>query len=326
MKPISNTNSFSFRRLWQVIRIDIRALSMTRRMHIGFVLIFLATQLGALRECVSFYKTGMIESAQMFERFALQQVPIFYSFLFGMMLFSIASMVQLGAKSDAIYYHTLPASNKEKFVSNAILAVIEPIIMTSFTMFVADLVRIGVVEYRMAVNPDYAVLTSDFHGFTLPHIWSQAQHFVQHWYHFGGTDFVNAEEYISMGGFGFSALRGILMILFCVMSILFVHSLFLLVGSYCPNFTAIGILVVGSTLLLLKGRAIDAVAFTGEVTISVYGNLLHHEVLSIALLIFFATLTIVNWRLSYRAFTRRQVVMPENFLSKIFTIRKEEAV
>ena len=293
---------------------------------IGIAFIFLATQLGALRECTAFCKTGMIESAQLFEHFVLQQVPIFYGFLFGMMLFSIASMMHLGDKSDAIYYLTLPASSKEKFVSNAILAVIEPIIMTSLAMLLADLVRIGVVEYRMAVNPNYAVLTSDFHGLTLPHLFDHLQRIVQHCYHLGGTDIVNAEGYISMGGFGFSAFRGILMILFCVMSILFVHSLFLLVGSYCPNFTAIGILVVGSTLLLLKGRAIDAVASTGEVTISVYGNLLHHEVLSIALLIFFATLTIVNWRLSYRAFTRRQVVMPENFLSKIFTIRKEEAV
>ena len=326
MIPISNTNSFSLRRLVKVIGIDLRAYSFSRRMYIGIIFIFLATQVGALNECVAFYKIGKMESTQILEHFTFLQVPLFYCFLFGMMLFSIASMMHLGDKSDAIYYLTLPASSKEKFVSNAILAVIEPIIMTSLTMFVADLVRIGVVEYRMAVNPNYAVLTSDFHGLTLPHLFDHLQRIVQHCYHLGGTDIVNAEGYISMGGVGFSALRGILMILFCVMSVLFVHSLFLLAGSYCPNLTAIGILVVGSTLLLLKGRAIDAVASTGEVTISVYGNLLHHEVLSIALLIFFATLTIVNWRLSYRAFTRRQVVMPENFLSKIFTIRKEEAV
>ncbi len=326
MKPINNTNSFSLRRLIRVIRIDLSAYSLSRRMCIGIAFIFLATQLGALRECTAFCKTGMIESAQLFEHFVLQQVPIFYGFLFGMMLFSIASMMHLGDKSDAIYYLTLPASSKEKFVSNAILAVIEPIIMTSLAMLLADLVRIGVVEYRMAVNPNYAVLTSDFHGLTLPHLFDHLQRIVQHCYHLGGTDIVNAEGYISMGGFDFSAFRGILMVLFCIMSMLFVHSIFLLVGACCPNFTMIGILVVGSALLLLKEKAIDAVASTGDVTISAYGNLLQHEVLSIALLILFATLTIVNWRLSYRAFTRKQVVIPENFLSKIFTIRKEETV
>ena len=326
MKPINNTNSFSLRRLWQVLKVDMRALSMTRRMHIGFVLIFLATQLGALRECATFCKTGMIESAQLFEHFVLQQVPIFYGFLFGMMLFSIASMMHLGDKSDAIYYLALPASNKEKFVSNALLAVIEPIIMTSLAMLLADLVRIGVVEYRMAVNPNYAVLTSDFHGFTLPHLFDHLQRIVQHCYHLGGTDIVNTEGYISMGGFGFSAFRGILMVSFCIISMLFVHSIFLLVGACCPNFTVIGILVAGTTLLLLKEKAIDIVASTGNVTISAYGNLLQHEVWGIALPILLATLTIVNWRISYRVFTSKQVVMPEGILSKIFNIRKEEAV
>ena len=169
MKPINNTNSFSFRRLIRVIRIDLSAYSLSRRMYIGMAFIFLATQLGALRECISFYKTGMIESAQMFEHFTLQIAPVFYSFLFGMMLFSIATAYGLGEKSDAIYYLKLPATNAEKFVSRAVIAMIEPIVMTLLAMLTVDLVRIGIVEYRMAVNPDYAVLTDGFKGLTIPH-------------------------------------------------------------------------------------------------------------------------------------------------------------
>ena len=325
MKPISNTNSFSLRRLAKVMRIDLSAYSLSRRMYIGIVFIFLATQLGALRECVTFYKTGMIESAQMFEHFALQQAPVFYSFMFGMMLFSIATAYGLGEKSDAIYYLNIPASNAEKFVSRAVIAMIEPIVMTLLAMLTADLVRIGIVEYRMAVNPDYAVLTDSFKGVTIPQILGSVQQTVQHWYGFWGIDFINAEGYISMAGYGHNAFRGIMMILFGVVSIMFIHSWFLVIGLY--NFTPIGILVIGTALILLKGKAIDAVVSAGDATISTYGNLLQgHVAWSVVILILLISLTILCWRIGYRAFTRKQVVMPENFLTKIFSTRKEEAV
>lgn len=325
MKPISNTNSFSLRRLAKVMRIDLSAYSLSRRMYIGIVFIFLATQLGALRECITFYKTGMIESAQMFEHFALQQAPVFYSFMFGMMLFSIATAYGLGEKSDAIYYLNIPASNAEKFVSRAVIAMIEPIVMTLLAMLTADLVRIGIVEYRMAVNPDYAVLTDSFKGLTIPQVVGGVQQVVQHWYGFWGTDFVSAEGYISIAGFGFNAFRGIMMVLFGVVSIMFIHSWFLVIGLY--NFTPIGILVIGTALILLKGKAIDAVVSAGDVTISTYGNLLQgHVAWSVVILILLISLTILCWRIGYRAFTRKQVVMPENFLTKLQQKRKEEAV
>lgn len=325
MKPTSNTNSFSLRRLAKVMRIDLSAYSLSRRMYIGIVFIFLATQLGALRECVTFYKTGMIESAQMFEHFALQQAPVFYSFMFGMMLFSIATAYGLGEKSDAIYYLNIPASNAEKFVSRAVIAMIEPIVMTLIALLTTDLVRIGIVEYRMAVNPDYAVLTDSFKGVTIPQILGSVQQTVQHWYGFWGIDFINAEGYISMAGYGHNAFRGIMMILFGVVSIMFIHSWFLVIGLY--NFTPIGILVIGTALILLKGKAIDAVVSAGDVTISTYGNLLQgHVAWSVMILILLISLTILCWRIGYRAFIRKQVVMPENFLTKLQQKRKEEAV
>ena len=323
MKPINNTNSFSLRRLIRVIRIDLSAYSLSHRMYIGIAIIFWATQLGALRECITFYKTGMIESAQMFEHFALQQAPVFYSFLFGMMLFSIATAYGLGEKSDATYYLSIPATNVEKFVSRAMIAVVEPIVMTLLALLTADLARIGIVEYRMAVNPDYAVLTDSFKGLTIPHVLGNIQQTAQYWFGFWSTDFVNAEGYISMAGFEHNVYRGIMMILFGAVSMVFIHSLFLAIGLCWTNFTAITVLIIGSAFLLLKGKAIDAIVSAGDVTMSTYGNLLHHEFLSVALLAILSTLTIVNWRLSYRAFTRKQVVMPENFLAKSRKRRKE---
>ena len=323
MKPINNTNSFSLRRLIRVIRIDLSAYSLSHRMYIGMAIIFWATQLGALRECITFYKTGMIESAQMFEHFALQQAPVFYSFLFGMMLFSIATAYGLGEKSDATYYLSIPATNVEKFVSRTAKAMVEPIVMSLLALLTADLVRIGIVEYRMAVNPDYAVLTDSFKGLTIPQVLGGVQQTVQHWHNFWGTDFVDAEGYVSIAGFGHNAFRGTMTILFGVVSMALIHSLFLVIGLCWTNFTAIVIFVIGSVFLLLKGKAIDAIVATGDATISTYGNLLQHEVLGVAIIALLTTLTIVNWRIGYRAFTRKQVVMSENFLSKSRKKRKE---
>ena len=127
----------------------------------------------------------------------------------------------------------------------------------------------------------------------------------------GGTEYVNAPGDISMAGFGFSAIRGVLMVGLCIVSLLFVHSLFLLVGSCLPNFTVIAIAIVGVSLWLLRGKAIDAIASAGDVTLSAYGNLLQGGVVwSVVLLVALVALIVVNWRVSYRYFTRKQVVMP----------------
>ena len=138
----------------------------------------------------------------------------------------------------------------------------------------------------------------------------------------GGTEYVNAAGDISMAGFGFSAIRGVLMVLLCIVSLLFVHSLFLLIGSCLPNFTVIAIATLGIALWLLRGKAIDAIASAGDVTLSAYGNLLQGGVVwSVVLLVVLVALTVVNWRVSYRYFTRKQVVMPT---SQWFNFTKRE--
>jgi hypothetical protein len=217
----------------------------------------------------------------------------------------------MGEKPAAIYYLSLPASNKEKFVSRVLMALVEPVVFVILAMLVVDLLRIGIVDYRMGVNPDYAVLPADFKGLTVPALLTKGWQTIQDMFMHGGTEYVNAAGDISMAGFGFSAFRGVLMVLLCIVSLLFVHSLFLLVGSCLPNFTVIAIAIVGVSLWLLRGRAIDAVASAGDVTLSAYGNLLQGGVVwSVVLLVALVALTMVNWCVSYRYFTRKQVVMP----------------
>ena len=309
MNTINNT--FSLRRLWNVLRIDLRAYTNTRMMYIGILFIFLASESGDLRHCIASYKMGVVDASQLFAMYVDGLAPMFYAFLVGMMLFSISTLSAMGEKNDVIYYLSLPASNKEKFVSRVLIAFVEPVVFVILAMLVVDLLRIGLVEYRMGVNPDYAVLSADFKGFTVPALLGKGWQTIQDMFMHGGTECVNAAGDISMTGFGFSTFRGVLMVLLCIVSLLFVHSLFLLIGSCLPNFTVIAIVTFGIALWLLRGKAIDAIASAGDVTLSAYGNLLQDGVVwSVVLLVVLVALTVVNWRVSYRYFTRKQVVMP----------------
>lgn len=309
MKQVNNT--FSLRRLWNVLRIDLKAYTNTRMMYIGVLFILLASESGDLSHCIASYKMGVVDASQLFAMYIDGLAPMFYAFLVGMMLFSISTVSAMGEKPAAIYYLSLPASNKEKFVSRVLMALVEPIVFVILAMLVVDLLRIGIVDYRMGVNPDYAVLPADFKGLTVPALLTKGWQTIQDMFMHGGTEYVNAAGDISMAGFGFSAFRGVLMVLLCIVSLLFVHSLFLLIGCCWSNFTVITLAIVGVSLWLLRGRAIDAVASAGDVTLSAYGNLLQGGVVwSVVLLVALVALTMVNWRVSYRYFTRKQVVMP----------------
>lgn len=324
MKPINNTNTFNLRRLWNVLRIDLKAYTNTRMMYIGVLFILLASESGDLRHCIASYKMGVVDATQLFAMYIDGLAPMFYAFLVGMLLFSISTVSAMGEKPAAIYYLSLPASNKEKFVSRVLIAIVEPIVFVILAMLVVDLLRIGIVDYRMGVNPDYAVLPADFKGLTVPALLAKGWQTIQDMFMHGGTEYANVVGDISMAGFGFSAFRGVLMVGLCIVSLLFVHSLLLLIGCCWVDFTVIALTIVGVTLFILRGKAIDAIASAGDVTLSAYGNLLQGGVVwSVVLLVTLVALTVVNWRVSYRYFTRKQVVMPTSDFAHWLKKRKE---
>ena len=328
MKPINNTNSFSLRRLVKVIGIDLRAYSFSRRMYIGIILIFLATQVGALNECVAFYKIGKMESTQILEHFTFLQVPLFYCFLFGMMLFSIATAYALGEKSDAIYYLKLPAANAEKFVSRAMIAVVEPIVMTLLALLTADLIRIGIVEYNIAVNPDYAdaLLTDNFKGLTIPHLLSKISWAFSHWFTMGveGTMFPSDgyavlsanPEYV---GCAFTA--------FCVLVLAWMHSLALLVGHVWNRKPSVIFLLVLSALVFVIIRYYPyALKPLSPILIRMMNNQQYACIGFVVFDILLLGFCIINWWLSFRLFTRKQVVSQGRGLKMSLNRRKKEAV
>ena len=55
-------NNFSLRRLWNVLRIDLKAYTNTRMMYIGVLFILLASELGDLSHCIASYKMGVVDA------------------------------------------------------------------------------------------------------------------------------------------------------------------------------------------------------------------------------------------------------------------------
>ena len=269
---------------------------------------------------------GVVDASQLFAMYVNRLAPTFYAFLVGLLMFSFSTVSAMGEKGAATYYLSLPASNKEKFVSRVLIAIVEPIVFVILAMLVVDLLRIGIVNYRMGMNPDYAILTDDFKGLTVPALLGHAWQTIQQMFTHGGTEYVNAAGDISMAGFGFSAFRGVLMVLLCIVSLLLVHSLFLLIGCCWSNFTVITLAIVGISLWQWSSRAIDAVASAGDGVVTAYNGLLQHEVWSVIVLLLLSALTILCWRVSFRYFTRMQAVMPTMSLLQWLKRRKEAAV
>ena len=90
MKQVNNT--FSLRRLWNVLRIDLKAYTNTRMMYIGVLFILLASESGDLSHCIASYKMGVVDASQLFAMYVDGLAPMFYAFLVGMMLFSISTV------------------------------------------------------------------------------------------------------------------------------------------------------------------------------------------------------------------------------------------
>ena len=326
MKPINNTNSFSLTRLWQVLKVDMRSISTSRQMYFGFAILFLASQLGGLSECIATYHLGAVEAAQLFEHFSLQQAPIFYAFLFGMMLFSIATAYGLGEKSDATYYLSIPATNGEKFVSRAAIAMVEPIVMALLALLTADLVRMGIVEYRMAVNPDYVVLTDGFKGLTIPYLLSKISWAFSHWLTIGveGT-WLPSNGYVLLSanpeyvGYAFTA--------FCVLVLVWMYSLALLVGHLWNRKPSVIFLLVLSALVFVIIRYYPYVLKPlSPILIKMMNNQQYACIGFVVFDFLFLGPCIFNWWFSFRLFTHKQVVSQGWGLRMFLNRRKEEAV
>ena len=333
MKPINNTNSFSLKRLWKVIKCN---LVENRAHHIGIFLLmfitFLGFQLFEMRDLVErchFYyaypetpETSGFHPSDCMAILARRSNAALCNALILALAWAAAKMcaTPLKNKMKATSFLMMPASNLEKFVALAFIHIVLVIMMAYAALFCADLVR-------MLCIPFYEVKT--FYEFTVPFL-SRKMFYLSPIAGFGlfgfGVTRFNFDYYLTRTGF--TPLIGVMTLGLYFLSIPALHSFFVLGGSIWRKGSFIKTLSIGFVAIYALTWSFTKIepyitywyydTFTiPEATV--------HTILTIGIPLCIA-ITVLNWRLSYRAFTRKQVVMPENFLTKLQNERKEEAV
>ncbi len=299
MRPINNTNSFSFRRLWMVLKRD---LVENRKRYIGvfFVMFiaFLAYQLQDMQDIIELSLIRYYEQGDYMASLATDLIPCFYGILSLALMCAASDMtsVPMGSKQHATNYMMMPATNLEKFLSRVFINVVMVLVMAYVALFLADLARllyVGIFDIE------------GFYGFTLPKVFvSGSDPFVEI-YKSAGQEWGTVEglrEIVS-----FNPTRGFIAASWLGVLVLLLHSLFILGGCIWRKAAIIKTLATGLAIIFITVWLVEEFnlgdLFT-EDWLKWYFSSYISRVLTYSLLL----LPIFNWWLSYRLFSRKQMI------------------
>ena len=319
-------NKFSFARLGAVLKCDLveHRWSNIAAFFIFFAA-FLASQLSNMNSIIGTGLRHSIQPDQYMPSLAANFVPFFYGVLSLTLMCAAADMcgVPLKTKGRGLNYLMMPATNMEKFVARALVNTILLIVMAFAALLLADLVR-------MLFVPLFEV--KEFYGFTLPRILGEIGETFSAAYSAGGEVWgLTADGTIRVTEF--SAYYGVVNVTAMVAAFLFAHSLFILGGCIWRKAAIIKIwitqIVVTSAVVWIFVKLEPYVLpWLGDVLISLFESEQQAgmTLMSIAIPVLLA-LTALNWWLSYRLFSRKQVVAPQHLrggkhLHQLFPSRK----
>ena len=319
-------NKFSFARLGAVLKCDLveHRWSNIAAFFILFAA-FLASQLSNMNSIIGTGLRHSIQPDQYMPSLAANFVPFFYGVLSLALMCAAADMcgVPLKTKGRGLNYLMMPATNMEKFVARALVNTILLIVMAFVALLLADLVR-------MLFVPLFEV--KEFYGFTLPRILVALGNPFSAAYSAGGEVWGPTVDG-TVRVIGFSAYYGAVNVTTMVAAFLFAHSLFILGGCVWRKAAIIKIwitqIVVTSAVVWIFVKLEPYVLpWLGEVLTSLFETEQHAgmTLMSIAIPVLLA-LTALNWWLSYRLFSRKQVVAPQHHrggkhLHQLFPSRK----
>ena len=319
-------NKFSFARLGAVLKCDLveHRWSNIAAFFIFFAA-FLASQLSNMNSIIGTGLRHSIQPDQYMPSLAANFVPFFYGVLSLALMCAAADMcgVPLKTKGRGLNYLMMPATNMEKFVARALVNTILLIVMAFAALLLADLVR-------MLFVPLFEV--KEFYGFTLPRILGEIGETFSAAYSAGGEVWgLTADGTIRVTEF--SAYYGVVNVTAMVAAFLFAHSLFILGGCIWRKAAIIKIwitqIVVTSAVVWIFVKLEPYVLpWLGDVLISLFESEQQAgmTLMSIAIPVLLA-LTVLNWWLGYRLFSRKQVVAPQHLrggkhLHQLFPSRK----
>ena len=304
-------NKFSFARLGAVLKCDFVE---HRWNNIAaffiFFAAFLASQLSNMNSIIGTGLRHSIQPDQYMPSLAANFVPFFYGVLSLALMCAAADMcgVPLKTKGRGLNYLMMPATNMEKFVARALVNTILLIVMAFAALLLADLVR-------MLFVPLFEV--KEFYGFTLPRILVALGDPFSAAYSAGGEVWgLTADGTIRVTEF--SAYYGVVNVTAMVAAFLFAHSLFILGGCIWRKAAIIKIwitqiVVTSAVVWIIVKLEPYVLPWLGDVLTSLFETEQQAgmTLLSIAIPVLLA-LTALNWWLSYRLFSRKQVVAPQH--------------
>ncbi len=317
--------TFSFTRLGAVLKRDI---VVNRWSYLftffTFFAAFLAFQLIKMNDLIGVSLRYDIHPEQFMPSLASGCEPFFYSILALALMCAASEMcgVPLKTKGRGLNYLMMPASNLEKFLSRALIVTIVLIVMAFAALLFADLVR-------MLCVPLFEV--KEFYGFTLPRILGEIGETFSSLYRTGSEEWDVIEGGI-VTVIGNNPYKGCLTVSIFAMAILFVHSLFILGGCFWRKAAIVKILLVwfmaGLTIAWIaiklepimtdSSRIAEIFSFIDRFLPDAF-PFIDIESLPEALMllrsvgiVLLLAFTILNWWLSYRLFSRKQVVAPQH--------------
>ena len=261
-------------------------------------------------------------------------VPFFYGVLALALMCAAADMcgVPLKTKGRGLNYLMMPATNMEKFVARVLVNTILLIVMAFAALLLADLVR-------MLFVPLFEV--KEFYGFTLPRVLGEIGETFSSLYRTGSEEWDVIEGGI-VTVIGNNPYKGCLTVSIFVIAILCVHSIFILGGCFWRKAAIVKILLVWFTagltiawiviklelIMTDSSKLSEIFSFINWLPNGAFSfieslpeALIFLRSVGIVLLL---ALTILNWWLSYRLFSRKQVVPVSRV--NFFKNRKEATV
>lgn len=320
-------NKFSFARLGAVLKCDFveHRWSNIAAFFTLFVA-FLVCQFTQMNELIEIsHIHSSISPEQYMPSLAANCTAFFYGVLALTLMCAAADMcgVPLKTKGRGLNYLMMPATNMEKFVARALVNTILLIVMAFAALLLADLVR-------MLFVPLFEV--KEFYGFTLPRILVALGNPFSAVYSAGGEVWGPTVDG-TVRVIGFSTYYGAVNVTTMVAAFLFAHSLFILGGCIWRKAAIIKIwitqIVVTSAVVWIFVKLEPYVLpWLGDVLTSLFETEQQAgmTLMNIAIPVLLA-LTALNWWLSYRLFSRKQVVAPQHHrggkhLHQLFPSRK----
>ena len=309
-------NKFSFARFGAVLKCDLME-NWVRYVGVFAILFFanLAYQLVDIKDVVELSTLRALPVEEYMKQLAIDCVPLFYGVLALSLMCAAADMtaVPFRTKGHATNYLMMPATNMEKFLSRVFINVVMVIVMAYVALFLADLARllyVGIFDIE------------GFYGFTLPKVFvSGSDPFVE-MYQGAGQDWGTVEGLRTV--VGFNPARGFIAASWLGIIILLIHSIFIFGGCIWRNAAIIKTLALGIGFIFLGAWLVEKChlswIFHDDYLLKWYLNSSLARVLTYLLLI----VPIFNWWLSYRLFSRKQVVPVSRV--NFFKNRKEATV